>query len=134
MGIKVFITNISSSTDIKKKQRELLQTLESLKIEFETVDISDPSKEEEKKFMRANSKPAQEGKVPLPPQVFKDDDYCGDFDAFSEALEDNALYEFLKLAPPKEVSQASVTVTGEEEEKKDEEEREKEDEGKSEDE
>lgn len=62
---------------IKKKQRELLQTLESLKIEFETVDISDPSKEEEKKFMRANSKPAQEGKVPLPPQVFKDDDYCG---------------------------------------------------------
>lgn len=112
MGIKVFITNISSSTDIKKKQRELLQTLESLKIEFETVDISDPSKEEEKKFMRANSKPAQEGKVPLPPQVFKDDDYCGDFDAFSEALEDNALYEFLKLAPPKEVSQASVTVTG----------------------
>lgn len=55
----------------------MLQTLESLKIEFETVDISDPSKEEEKKFMRANSKPAQEGKVPLPPQVFKDDDYCG---------------------------------------------------------
>lgn len=35
-----------------------------------------------------------------------------DFEAFSEAIEDNALYEFLKLAPPKEVSQASVTVTG----------------------
>lgn len=62
---------------IKKKQRELLQTLESLKIEFETIDISDPTKEEEKKFMRANSQPAQEGKVPLPPQVFKDEDYCG---------------------------------------------------------
>mmetsp|Transcript_9586 Transcript_9586/g.18073 ORF Transcript_9586/g.18073 Transcript_9586/m.18073 type:complete len:119 (-) Transcript_9586:141-497(-) len=112
MVVKVYITNISSSTDIKKKQRELLQTLESLKIEFETIDISDPTKEEEKKFMRANSQPAQEGKVPLPPQVFKDEDYCGDFEAFSEAIEDNALYEFLKLAPPKEVSQASVTVTG----------------------
>lgn len=62
---------------IKKNQRVLLQTLESLKIDFETIDIADPNKDEEKKFMRANSKPKSEGKVALPPQIFNSDTYCG---------------------------------------------------------
>ena len=38
--------------------------------------------------------------------------YLQDYEAFSEALEDDCLEVFLKLAKPTEVSQAEVTITG----------------------
>lgn len=51
--------------------------LSSMNIPMETIDISDPSKEEDKKFMRANAEPKEGMKNPLPPQIFSDDEYCG---------------------------------------------------------
>lgn len=55
----------------------MTDTLEAKQIEFEKIDISDTSNEDEKKFMRANSKPKEGQKNPLPPQVFNDEEYCG---------------------------------------------------------
>ena len=62
---------------IKKQQDFVLQILQSNQIEFEKIDITDPSKEEEKMFMRENSVPKDGKKIPLPPQIFNDIDYCG---------------------------------------------------------
>ena len=38
----------------------------------------------------------------LTPQIFNDDQLCGDFDAFQLALENEQLFEFLKTGVPKE--------------------------------
>lgn len=57
--------------------------LDSKKIEYEVIDISEPGKEAEKEFMQehSTSKGAtisdQEPRHALPPQIFSGDEYCG---------------------------------------------------------
>eukprot|EP00069_Balaena_mysticetus_P010855 bmy_20821T0 len=45
-----------------------------------------------------NSRPATG--YPLPPQIFNESQYRGDYDAFFEARENNAVYAFLGLTAP----------------------------------
>ena len=46
-------------------------------INFEEIDITLETNESDKKFMRENARPAGNQKVPIPPQIFKGDEYCG---------------------------------------------------------
>ncbi|XP_072850250.2 SH3 domain-binding glutamic acid-rich protein isoform X1 [Pogona vitticeps] len=58
--------------------------------------------EDNRKWMRENvpgEKKPQNG-IPLPPQIFNEEQYCGDFDSFFSAKEENIIYSFLGLAPP----------------------------------
>ncbi|XP_053544530.1 SH3 domain-binding glutamic acid-rich protein isoform X14 [Ictalurus punctatus] len=100
MVIKVFLASSSGSTAIKKKQQDVLGFLEALKIEYAQLDIA--SNEENRMWMRENvpgdKKPS--GGIPLPPQIFNEDNYCGDYETFFDAKEDNSVYEFLGLNPP----------------------------------
>lgn len=101
MVIYVYIASSSGSTAIKKKQQDIIGFLEANKIGFEEKDIV--VNEENRKWMRENvpenSRPATG--YPLPPQIFNENQYCGDYDAFFEARENNAVYAFLGLkAPP----------------------------------
>lgn len=73
--------------------------LDSKNVEYETIDITEPGKEMEKEFMQANSI-ARESKYPLPPQIFNEEEYCGDYEDFDLANEIDELEEFLKVAPP----------------------------------
>ncbi|XP_021103315.1 SH3 domain-binding glutamic acid-rich-like protein isoform X1 [Heterocephalus glaber] len=90
----------SPSEDIKKKQQDVLGFLEANKIGFEEKDIA--ANEENRKWMRENvpenSRPATG--YPLPPQIFNESQYRGDYDAFFEARENNAVYAFLGLTAP----------------------------------
>ncbi|VDI30839.1 Hypothetical predicted protein [Mytilus galloprovincialis] len=113
MVIKVYISSVTGNSKMRKQQQHVQSTLESFKIDFENIDISCPNNEEDKKFMRANSKTPEGSTVPLPPQIFNEEEYCGDYEDFDLNVEDNLLYEFLKMAPQKKTSEASVTVTGE---------------------
>ncbi|XP_072524546.1 SH3 domain-binding glutamic acid-rich protein isoform X2 [Salminus brasiliensis] len=100
MVIKVFLASSSGSTAIKKKQQDVLGFLEALKIEYAQLDIA--SNEENRMWMRENvpgEKKPSSG-IPLPPQIFNEENYCGDYDTFFEAKEDNSVYEFLGLTPP----------------------------------
>ncbi|XP_029434121.1 SH3 domain-binding glutamic acid-rich protein-like isoform X2 [Rhinatrema bivittatum] len=38
--------------------------------------------------------------IPLPPQIFNEEQYCGDFDSFFNAKEGNEIYSFLGLSSP----------------------------------
>uniref|UniRef100_A0A5F9DTH0 SH3 domain-binding glutamic acid-rich-like protein 1 n=1 Tax=Oryctolagus cuniculus TaxID=9986 RepID=A0A5F9DTH0_RABIT len=88
------------SNRIKKKQQDVLGFLEANKIGFEEKDIA--ANEENRKWMRENvpenSRPATG--YPLPPQIFNESQYRGDYDAFFEARENNAVYAFLGLTAP----------------------------------
>ncbi|XP_075395756.1 adapter SH3BGRL [Tenrec ecaudatus] len=100
MVIRVYIASSSGSTAIKKKQQDVLGFLEANKIGFEEKDIA--ANEENRKWMRENvpenSRPATG--YPLPPQIFNESQYRGDYDAFFEARENNAVYAFLGLTAP----------------------------------
>nr|XP_021519911.1 SH3 domain-binding glutamic acid-rich protein-like [Meriones unguiculatus] len=100
MVIKVFVATSSGSIAIRKKQQEVVGFLEANKIDFKELDIA--GDEDNRKWMRENvpgEKKPQNG-IPLPPQIFNEEQYCGDFDSFFSAKEENIIYSFLGLAPP----------------------------------
>ncbi|XP_036411609.1 SH3 domain-binding glutamic acid-rich protein isoform X4 [Colossoma macropomum] len=114
MVIKVFLASSSGSTAIKKKQQDVLGFLEALKIEYAQLDIA--SNEENRMWMRENvpgdMKPSNG--IPLPPQIFNEENYCGDYETFFNAKEENSVYEFLGLTPPpgfKEAKQSGLWQT-----------------------
>ncbi|XP_010192296.1 PREDICTED: SH3 domain-binding glutamic acid-rich protein [Mesitornis unicolor] len=112
MVIKVFVATSSGSTAIKKKQQEVVGFLEANKIDFQQMDIA--GDEDNRKWMRENvpgEKKPQNG-IPLPPQIFNEERYCGDFESFFSAKEENIIYSFLGLAPPpgtKETDKSDTT-------------------------
>lgn len=91
------MSRVSGSMEIKSRQEFVTSVLERKKFAFEEIDISDPTREEDKKFMQKNGKPSGNDKAVLPPQIFCDDTYCGGYDSFFEANEDNILDEFLQI-------------------------------------
>ncbi|KAJ8338325.1 hypothetical protein SKAU_G00372910 [Synaphobranchus kaupii] len=91
MVVKVYIASSSGSTSIKKQQQDVMGFLAANKIEFEECDIA--ANEDNRKWMRENvpedSRPATGN--PLPPQIFNEARYCGNYEAFFDAREDNAV-------------------------------------------
>uniref|UniRef100_A0A1B6KHB2 Uncharacterized protein n=1 Tax=Graphocephala atropunctata TaxID=36148 RepID=A0A1B6KHB2_9HEMI len=96
MVVKVYISGISGNKEVKKRQQRVCMILESKNITFEAIDITEPGKEPDKEFMQQNSN-AKDAKHPLPPQIFSDETYCGDYDEFDLANENDELEKFLKV-------------------------------------
>merc|ERR1712192_396155 len=83
--------------EIENSQHRITMILKSLGIAIELCDISAPGMEEQRDFMRANATKKENQRNVLPPQVFNGDKYCGDYDAFDVANEDDELEEFLGI-------------------------------------
>ncbi|XP_064404755.1 SH3 domain-binding glutamic acid-rich protein homolog [Halichondria panicea] len=91
MVVKYYYSSVSSNLEIKKNQQKIEMILDSKKIAFVKIDVA--ADEDAKKRMRE----LMENPSAIPPQLFNDDTYCGDNDAFEEAIECERLEEFLKL-------------------------------------
>uniref|UniRef100_A0A0K8TN16 Putative sh3 domain-binding glutamic acid-rich n=1 Tax=Tabanus bromius TaxID=304241 RepID=A0A0K8TN16_TABBR len=106
MVLKVFISGMSGNKEVKKRQQRVLMILDSKSIKYELIDITEPGKESEKDFMQTKSLSKggtvsdPDPKHALPPQIFFDEEYCGDYDGFDLANEIDTLEEFLRLVPP----------------------------------
>ncbi|XP_030237231.1 SH3 domain-binding glutamic acid-rich protein isoform X22 [Gadus morhua] len=116
MVIKVFLASSSGSTAIKKKQQDVVGFLEALKVEYTPLDIA--CNEDNRMWMRENvpSEKKPSNGIPLPPQIFNEEGYCGDYETFFNAKEDNLVYSFLGLDPPpgsKEALQAEKSAVKE---------------------
>ncbi|KAJ9574637.1 hypothetical protein L9F63_008169 [Diploptera punctata] len=107
MVVKVYISGISGNKEVKKHQQRVMMILDSKNIEYQVVDITEPGKESDKEFMQQKSK-AKDSKHPLPPQIFNEEDYCGDYEEFDLANEIDELDKFLKLSAS--VSTAEITL------------------------
>ncbi|XP_074601664.1 SH3 domain binding glutamate rich protein Sh3beta [Brevipalpus obovatus] len=98
MVVKIYLSSISASKEVKKRQQRAQFIMDSLRIDYEKIDITEPDFEEEKQRMKIcksrNDQPA------LPPQFFNDEKYCGDWLDFEAASEEDIVHEFLKLTPP----------------------------------
>lgn len=103
MVVKVYISGISGNKEVKKRQQRVLLILDSKNIKYDVVDIAEPGSEEQKDFMQNNSTSLgatigdPNPRHPLPPQIFNDDIYCGDYDQFDMANEIDEMDKFLKL-------------------------------------
>jgi len=97
MVLKVYVSLISCSQEIKKNQQRTIMILESKGIPYVAIDITDPSQEEAKDWVIAAAAPKEGQKVPITPQIFNEADYCGDFDQLDMANECDTLGEFLKM-------------------------------------
>uniref|UniRef100_A0A2K5DYV8 SH3 domain-binding glutamic acid-rich-like protein 3 n=1 Tax=Aotus nancymaae TaxID=37293 RepID=A0A2K5DYV8_AOTNA len=83
-SLNLYSTSVTGSHKIKSQQSE--------RIQYELVDISqDNALRDEMRVLAGNPKAA-------PHQIVNGDQYCGDFELFTEAVEQNTMQEFLKLA------------------------------------
>ncbi|KAL4661019.1 SH3 domain-binding glutamic acid-rich-like protein 2-like [Arapaima gigas] len=97
MVVRVFIASSSGSVVIKKRQQAIVGFLEANRIPFEEVDIT--MREEQRFWMYQHipeDKHPEKGN-PLPPQIFNDQQYCGDYEDFFQAKENNTVFLFLRL-------------------------------------
>ena len=91
MAVTLYLSTVSSNLETKKHQQKIQTVLDSKKIKYDIVDIS--SNDDAKTKMRAIA----DNPSALPPQISNGDQYCGDYNLFEEALEQEGLYAFLKL-------------------------------------
>ncbi|XP_071440589.1 SH3 domain-binding glutamic acid-rich protein homolog isoform X1 [Hetaerina americana] len=96
MVVKVYVSGISGNKEVKKRQQRVLMILDSKHVSYNVVDITEPGKEQEKEFMQQKSN-AKDAKYPLPPQIFNEEEYCGDYEEFDLANEIDELDKFLKV-------------------------------------
>merc|ERR1712098_981072 len=102
-------------------QHRIIMILKSLGIQMDIVDISAPGMDDQRDIMRASAKKKEGQRHSLPPQIFHGEKYCGDYDDFDVANEDE-LEEFLgiprKTPKKKPEGEAEEKKEGESEEKK----------------
>ncbi|KAF7686235.1 SH3 domain-binding glutamic acid-rich-like protein 3 [Silurus meridionalis] len=92
MGVKLYYTTVTASREVKSQQAEVMRILESKNIQYELIDISVGG--DVRNEMRTKSG----NPTAAPPQIFNDDEYCGDYEMFSEAVEADTVEKFLKIA------------------------------------
>jgi glutaredoxin-related protein len=97
MVLKIYISGLSGNKEVKKRQQRVLMILESKHIPYETIDITEPGNEEDKQFLLEHGNKLGTAKYPLPPQLFMDEEYCGDYEQFDLSNDNDELEKFLKL-------------------------------------
>ena len=78
-----------------------------MKIEFSVVDVSAPGMDKLRIFMKEKSKKRVGERFPKPPQIFNNDQYCGDYEDFDQANEEGTLPSFLGIL----LEDDSVSIT-----------------------
>nr|XP_020494542.1 SH3 domain-binding glutamic acid-rich-like protein 3 isoform X1 [Labrus bergylta] len=91
MSLQVFYASVSGNVMMRKNQERIFSVLDSKSIEYEKVDITQGSDAKDLMRKKAGDPTA------LAPQICNGDNYCGDIDAFENAIENEQLEEFLKL-------------------------------------
>ncbi|KAL9968613.1 hypothetical protein ACROYT_G020725 [Oculina patagonica] len=89
--VTLFFSDISGSKEIKKRQLRIRTVLEAQKLPFDIIDVAQDDVELERMREIVGDEEA------LAPQIANGDEYCGDFEAFEAAIEEENLESFLKL-------------------------------------
>jgi hypothetical protein len=121
MVLRVFFISATGRRDIRKRQIHVFAVLSSWKYEFEPIDVAAPENEKERDFVIESGKKTEDGKIMLP-QIFKEDECCGDYLDFLQAIEHEKLQLFLKQITQEEFDALEKANNGEKEETKEEEE------------
>lgn len=91
MGVKLYYSSVTASRTIKSQQSDVIRILDSKGIKYELIDISQGGELRDEMRNKAGDPTA------VPPQLFNEDQYCGNFEMFEEAVEEDTVEQFLKL-------------------------------------
>lgn len=97
MVVRVYISQISANKETKKRQQRAQMILDSLEIKYELVDVTEPGREKEREHLSSVCKKHDSLAFALPPQFFNDDTYCGDYEDFDAANDEDKVKVLLKL-------------------------------------
>lgn len=97
MVVSVYTTSIIANPSIRKQQWEVIQFLKANSIEFEEIDLSVHT---EARPVMLKRMPESARKDAFPPQIFNEDEYCGNYESFFSANEMGVPFTFFKLDPP----------------------------------
>uniref|UniRef100_S4RYU5 SH3 domain-binding glutamic acid-rich-like protein 3 n=1 Tax=Petromyzon marinus TaxID=7757 RepID=S4RYU5_PETMA len=89
--IRIIYKLLNWSHEVKSNQSEVQRVLEAKGLKFEMVDIA--ANDEHRQNMRKLSG----NPTAMPPQLFNENAYCGDYEKFAEAVELDSIETFLKL-------------------------------------
>lgn len=92
MGVKLYYTTVTASRTVKSQQAEMMRILDSKSIQYELIDIAVDTELRDQMRDKAGNPSA------VPPQLFNEDQYCGDYEMFSDAVEADTVEQFLKMA------------------------------------
>ncbi|XP_029977166.1 SH3 domain-binding glutamic acid-rich-like protein 3 [Salarias fasciatus] len=92
MGIKLYYTTVTASRTVKSQQSEIMRILDSKSIEYKLIDISLGGELRDEMRSKAGDPTL------VPPQLFNEDQYCGNYEMFADAVEADTVEQFLKLA------------------------------------
>ncbi|KAM4634008.1 SH3 domain-binding glutamic acid-rich-like protein 3 [Polymixia lowei] len=91
MSVIVYYSSVSSSNQVKKQQQSIFFYMDSKKIPYKAVDITQKTEDKEEMRRKVGNPTA------LPPQICNGDTYCGNYEMFFEAMENEEMDTFLKL-------------------------------------
>lgn len=89
--VTLFVSDISGNKEIKKRQQHIRTQLEAHKVPFDIIDVAQDSEALERMRELVGDEEA------LAPQIANGEEYCGGFEAFETAIEEENLEGFLKL-------------------------------------
>ncbi|CAF1192051.1 unnamed protein product [Rotaria sp. Silwood1] len=95
MVLRVYFISTTGRRDIRKGQIHVFSVLSSWKFEYQAIDVAAPENENERNFVIDTGKKSEDGKVILP-QIFQEEECCGNYLDFLNAIEDEKLRLFLK--------------------------------------
>ncbi|XP_053302731.1 SH3 domain-binding glutamic acid-rich-like protein 3 [Pleuronectes platessa] len=94
MGVKLYYTTVTASRKVKSEQADVIRILDSKSIKYELIDISVGGELREE--MRSKAGDPAVG----PPQLFNEDQYCGNYEMLLEAVEADTVEQFLNPSHP----------------------------------
>ena len=95
MVLRVFFISTTGRRDIRKGQIHVFSVLSSWNYPYQAIDVAAPENQQERDFVLESGKKAQDGKVILP-QIFHEEQCCGDYLDFLYAIEQEEMRLFLK--------------------------------------
>lgn len=117
LGVSPLTSQPLIVSQVKTRQQRALLILDAIQADYKVIDITEPENEEARDFFKENCKKRDPEPLPLPPQFFNEDKYCGDWEDFFAASDEDTLYAFLGLEAPKG-EQIEVVTNGHVEEQK----------------
>ncbi|XP_066529252.1 SH3 domain-binding glutamic acid-rich-like protein 3 [Hoplias malabaricus] len=90
MSVKIYFSSVGGSRELKEQQSKIFQFLDAKKIKYQPVDISQDAGLKDEMRQKTGNPSA------LPPQVFNGNKYCGDYQAFFDAVEDGKGEKFFQ--------------------------------------
>lgn len=97
--VLIYMTTVTSTVAILKKQRAILDLLEAKKIPHAQIDMCSDTSARPRMLKLIPDNRKRPGQPILPPQVFIGDEYCGDFDDWEYSKEIGLVYSFFKKWP-----------------------------------